>query len=152
MATRLKRIRNTSLFFQGIIGYFTFIPKYFEYHFRQKASTVGATGGLSQSVSSAVGILASGYIMKRFKLAARPLAAWCCIADGIFILAFVVIALMSCPPLTMHGERTENGFIQVICFSNEKLSSLIISAVHKRSSINDVTSLEGRGAGFCDDV
>ena len=44
-------------FFQGIIGYFTFIPKYFEYHFRQKASTVGATGGLSQSVSSAVGIL-----------------------------------------------------------------------------------------------
>jgi hypothetical protein len=107
---------------QGIIGYFTFIPKYFEYHFRQKAATVGAAGGMSQSVSSAVGILASGYIMKRFRLGARPLAAWCCIADGIFILAFAVIALMSCPPLTMYGQ-TENGFIQVkldnplaICF------------------------------------
>ncbi len=59
--------------------------------------------------------------MKRFKLPARPLATWCCIADGIFILAFVVIALMSCPPLTMHGERTENGFIQVISFFQLKV-------------------------------
>jgi len=96
-----------------VIGYFTFIPKYFEYHFRQKASTVGATGGLSQSVSSAVGILISGVVMKKFRFGARPLAAWCCVADIIFILAFVVIALMSCPPLTMYGQKGQTGLIQV---------------------------------------
>jgi hypothetical protein len=96
-----------------VIGYFTFIPKYFEYHFRQKASTVGATGGLSNSVSSAVGILVSGVIMKKFRLGARPLAAWCCVADIIYISAFVVIALMTCPPLTMYGQTEPSGLTQV---------------------------------------
>ena len=47
---------------------------------------------------------------------ARLLAAWCCIADGIFILAFVAVALMSCPPLNMHGSRSENGMIQASLF------------------------------------
>jgi len=51
--------------------------------------------------------------MKRFKLRARPLAAWCCIADIIFVLAFVVIAFMKCPPLTMYGQAQESGIVKV---------------------------------------
>ena len=57
--------------------------------------------------------LTTGLVMKKFKFGARPLAAWCCIADLFFILSFVAIALMNCPPLTMYGERGEDGIIQV---------------------------------------
>ena len=51
--------------------------------------------------------LTTGLVMKKFKFGARPLAAWCCIADLFYILSFVAIALMNCPPLTMYGERGE---------------------------------------------
>ncbi len=43
----------------------------------------------------------------------RPLAAWCCVADIFFILSFVVLALMNCTPMTLFGEKADDGIIRV---------------------------------------
>ncbi len=144
------------------MGYYTFIAKYLETNFRKTASTAGLTGGLSSSLSAAVGILISGLVIKKFKFLARcqfhqhftssffikkvfwsfiysfafylflakeyrckrclgmlvkfynrPLAAWCCVADILYILLFVVLALMNCAPMTLFGEKADDGIIRV---------------------------------------
>ena len=49
----------------GIIGFATFVPKYFEFHFRMNASSSGTSGGLSKAVATIVGILLSGIVIQK---------------------------------------------------------------------------------------
>lgn len=51
---------STVFFLFGLIGFFTFLPKYFEFHFRQTASNVGAAGGLTKAGAAVLGIFVSG--------------------------------------------------------------------------------------------
>ncbi len=47
----------------GFVGFGTFAPKYFEYHFRKRASTAGSAPGLTKAVAAVVGMLFSGWIV-----------------------------------------------------------------------------------------
>ncbi len=85
-------------FLLGIMGFALFIPKYFEFHFRQKASTSGASGGIPKTLASVVGMLVSGWIMGRWRFRARVLAGWCLFADICAIIGMCCISLFACPP------------------------------------------------------
>jgi hypothetical protein len=87
----------------GVIGYAQFVPKYIEYHFRQRASTSGGLGGMAKTVSSVVGIIGSGYLIYRFRFRAKTLAGLCAIGSVFSFLSFIVLLLMRCPRVELYG-------------------------------------------------
>lgn len=87
---------STTFVLMGVVGFATFMPKYFEFVFRRPASTSGIFGGLSQSLASMLGIAVSGFIVGRFRPRARPMAAWCAFVTFIAVLTFIGIAQINC--------------------------------------------------------
>lgn len=88
----------SSVFFLfGIIGFATFIPKLFEYNYRQKASSSGSFSGLAKAVGSAIGMLLSGYLIGRFKFRARVLAGWNLFVTAAAIVILVSVFQIDCP-------------------------------------------------------
>lgn len=88
----------SSVFFLfGIIGFATFIPKLFEYNYRQKASSSGSWSGLAKAVGSAIGMLVSGYVIGRFKFRARVLAGWNLFVTAAAIIILVSVFQIDCP-------------------------------------------------------
>jgi hypothetical protein len=79
------------------MGFALFMPKFIEFHFRQKASTSGASGGIAKTLSSVVGLLVSGWIIGRWRFRARALAGWCAFADLLAIVGITCISVFSCP-------------------------------------------------------
>ena len=87
---------STVAFVFATSGVGTFMPKYLEFQFRQRASTSGGLGGLSKTLSAFVGIVAAGVVMSKVKVRARSAAAYC--ASGVFLsaVAFLVASQLSC--------------------------------------------------------
>lgn len=87
---------STTFILMAVIGFATFLPKYFEFVFRRRASTSGIFGGLSQSLASMFGIAISGFVVGRFRPRARPMAAWCAFVTFLAVVAFIGVANISC--------------------------------------------------------
>lgn len=99
-SSKVYILQNISgaFFLFAIMGFALFIPKFIEFHYRQRASTSGASGGVAKTVSSVVGLLVSGWIMSRWRFKARALAGWCVGADVLAIIGVACISLFACPP------------------------------------------------------
>ena len=57
----------TTLILAAIIGFATFLPKYFEFVFRQRASTSGIVGPAAKSGASVIGFLLAGFLVGKFQ-------------------------------------------------------------------------------------
>ena len=57
----------TSLILAAIIGFATFLPKYFEFVFRQRASTSGLAGPAAKSGAAVIGFLLAGFVVGKFQ-------------------------------------------------------------------------------------
>jgi len=103
---------STVFFLFGIIGFGTFIPKLFEYGFRQKSTTTGSASGGSQQFATAVGVLFSGYLVGRFKFRARTLQIWNIIVTFTAVFAFFTIFQLQCPTdLTIYEGACDTGCV-----------------------------------------
>lgn len=123
----------------GIVGFATFIPKYIEAHFRQRASTSGAAGGIAKSVSSVIGLIVSGYVIGRWKFRARALASWCVFADLLAILGCASIALFACPkPIFSDIDVNRSSILSLSCNNNCKCDGISYSPVC--STIDNATN------------
>ena len=60
---------GTMFTLNAIIGFVTFLPKYFEYMFRTRASTTVA-GPVLNSIVSVISLLSTGVIVTKWKLSA----------------------------------------------------------------------------------
>ena len=58
----------------GFVGFGTFLPKFLEYNFRVSSSSSASYSAVSGPLSSAVGLLASGWLISKFKPSARVLS------------------------------------------------------------------------------
>ena len=98
-------VLSTVAFAFAISGVTTFMPKYLEFQFHQKASTSGGLGGLSKTLSAFVGIVAAGVVMSKIKVRARSAAAYC--ASGVFLsaMAFLAASQLSCEGLTIKDDK-----------------------------------------------
>jgi len=94
---------STIFFLFGFIGFATFIPKYFEFHFQRNPSTSGQSGGLSKSLGSVTGILLSGIVLTKFKFSARTVSAWNVIIGFSAAAMFVAMSFIACPKLEIYG-------------------------------------------------
>jgi len=86
----------------AFVGFGTFIPKYFEYHFRQKATQSGLSS-LGSSIFTGLGIGISGQVIGRYKFRAKTLAAWSMIVGILAVFTLVVMSLIACPRLEVYG-------------------------------------------------
>jgi hypothetical protein len=86
----------------AFVGLGTFIPKYFEYHFRQKATRSGLSS-LGSSIFTGLGIVISGQVIQRYKFRAKTLAAWSMIVGILAVLTMIIMSLIACPQLEVYG-------------------------------------------------
>jgi len=110
---------STIFFLFGFIGFGTFVPKYFEYHFRRNASSSGRSGGLSKSLGSIIGILLSGVILAKFKFSARTVSLWNVIVGFAAASFFVAMSFVACPKLEIYGGVGETMACQENCGCSE---------------------------------
>jgi len=110
---------STIFFLFGFIGFGTFVPKYFEYHFRRNASTTGSAGGLSKSVGSVIGILLSGVVLTKFKFTARKVTFWNVFLGFFTAIFFVAMSFVACPKLEIHGGLGKTMDCQQGCGCSE---------------------------------
>ena len=110
---------STIFYLFGIIGFGTFVPKYFEYHFRRNASSSGRSGGLSKSVGSVVGILLSGVVLSKFRFSARTVSLWNVIIGFLGVILFISMSFVACPKLEIYGGVGENMPCQENCGCSE---------------------------------
>jgi len=110
---------STIFFLFGFIGFGTFVPKYFEYHFRRNASSSGRSGGLSKSLGSIIGILLSGVILAKFKFSARTVSFWNVILGFGGVSFFVAMSFVACPKLEIYGGVGETMACQENCGCSE---------------------------------
>ena len=67
----------------GIVGFFQFLPKYLESQFYIKSSTAGGSTGGFSILSSAIGIIASGFVMSRWKFTGRQVTGYMVCVTGV---------------------------------------------------------------------
>jgi hypothetical protein len=106
---------STIFFLFGFIGFGTFVPKYFEYHFRRNASSSGRSGGLSKSLGSVIGILLSGVVLAKFKFRARTVSLWNVILGFLGAAFFIAMSFVACPKLDVYGGVGESLPCQQNC-------------------------------------
>ncbi|PSN49396.1 hypothetical protein C0J52_12004 [Blattella germanica] len=91
------------LFLFGQIGYYTFLPKYVETMFRQTASTASFVTGTIGLIFTAMGILASGIVISKFKPRARYLAGWNVLVEALEVAAHCLYGFLTCPVNDFQG-------------------------------------------------
>lgn len=106
MITTFKRIATnkcymcntfSSVFYYfGYMPYWIFTPKYIETQYKQSASTASLVTGTVALAFSAIGILASGLIISRYKPRARYLAAWNVFVGLASVLGTIVYVFLGC--------------------------------------------------------
>jgi len=87
----------------AFVGFGTFIPKYFEYHFRQKATKSGLSS-LGSSIFTGLGIIVSGQIIGKYKFRAKTLAAWSMFIGILAVFTLVIVSFIACPRLEVYGR------------------------------------------------
>ena len=87
----------------AFVGFGTFIPKYFEYHFQQKATRSGLSS-LGSSVFTGLGIIISGQVIGKYKFKAKTLAAWSMLIGALAVLTLLGVSFIACPKLEVYGS------------------------------------------------
>lgn len=95
---------SNSFFILGLIGYWTFMPKYIETQFRQTASNSNFVSGAIGILSSGLGIVASGLVISKFKPSPRKLAMWNFITEGLEVVGHLAYILLGCASDDLHGQ------------------------------------------------
>ena len=100
---------STIAFLFGVVGFGTFVPKYFEYHFRRSTSSSGSSGGMSKALGSVVGILISGAVLTKFRFRSRVVAAWNVVLSALGVAFFIIMSFIACPRLEISGLASGYG-------------------------------------------
>ena len=130
------------------VGFYTFLPKYFEFAFRQKASTSGAAGGAANCVASTIGLIAAGYVIQRWKPRARWLAAWGIATNIIGIIGSLSLIGIGCPSLQIYGMTSSQTETQIDStpFLNEL--SCNVGCHCSKQTFSPICSIDGSTSFF----
>ncbi|KDR21873.1 solute carrier organic anion transporter family member 4C1-like isoform X2 [Zootermopsis nevadensis] len=95
----------SSVFYMfGLTGYWTFMPKYMETQFRQSASRSSLLTGTVGLICSALGIMASGAVISKFKPRPHYLAGWNVIVEAMDVIGHFSYSFLSCTVDDLHGD------------------------------------------------
>ena len=125
-------------------GFYTFLPKYFEFAFRQKASTAAAAAGAASCLASTIGLISAGYVIKRWQPTARSLAAWMIVTTVMGIIGSLSLLVIGCPSLDIHGMTStldDTGGTQH--FPNRTISKCDDGCVCNKQRFSPICSADG---------
>ncbi|CAB3383925.1 Hypothetical predicted protein [Cloeon dipterum] len=111
---------STICFVFGLIGQWTFMPKYMETQFHQSASTASLISGSVGLLCTAAGLMVSALLISKFKPNARVLAGWNVIAESLDCCGFLLITFIGCETFNLQGTPQSDGTLglEVDCNSN----------------------------------
>lgn len=87
---------SSIFYFFGYLPYWIFTPKYIETQYKQSASVASFVTGSVALAFSAIGILASGLIISKYKPSARYLAGWNVFTGAVSIIGIVWYIFLGC--------------------------------------------------------
>ena len=125
-------------------GFYTFLPKYFEFAFRQKASTAAAAAGAASCLASTIGLISAGYVIKRWQPSARSLSAWMIATTLMGIIGSLSLLVIGCPSLDIHGMTPaldDTGGTQL--FPNRTISKCDYGCVCNKQRFSPICSADG---------
>ncbi|XP_068085644.1 solute carrier organic anion transporter family member 74D isoform X2 [Anabrus simplex] len=105
-------------FMFGYIGYWIFMPKYLETQYRQSAARASLISGSVGLIFSALGIMASGLVISKFKPPARYLAGWNVIVEIVDAIGHMSWAFLGCPAEDLHGSWQQDGSWSLVADCN----------------------------------
>ncbi|KAG1650301.1 Solute carrier organic anion transporter family member 4C1 [Nymphon striatum] len=117
--------QNLSLIFYllGVLGFFLFLPKYFESQFRQPSQKANVISGLATVSLMAVGFLVSGFVIYKFKPSARILSGWNVFLGFVQVASMIALANIGCTQNTiattdscMEDCRCTNQVFTPVCY------------------------------------
>lgn len=116
----------TTFILAVVVGFATFLPKYFEYMFRKRAST-SIVGPATKSIAAVIGLLLAGAVVTKWRPRARILIGSSIVSSTIAIAAFLLFSQIGCPPLKFYGTHTTGSesidFTNLNCNNNQGCSS-----------------------------
>jgi hypothetical protein len=95
---------SNSFFVLGLIGYWTFMPKYMETQFRQTAAKSNFASGAIGILSSGLGVITSGMIISKFKPPPRSLALWNFVSQSLEVIGHLLYISLGCTMDNLHGQ------------------------------------------------
>ena len=93
----------------GHLGYFLIKPRYMEYQFRQSASSASFVTGSTSIVSMAIGIMAGGLMINRFKPKARPLVTLMFVVELFATTSILLVMFLNCPVPQFPNTQVVDG-------------------------------------------
>ena len=140
---------STIAFLFGVVGFGTFVPKYFEYHFRRSTSSSGSSGGMSKALGSVVGILISGAVLTKFRFRSRVVAAWNVVLSAGGVGFFIIMSFIACPRLEISGLASSPVSPAVVSVSlPSTLASCQSSCQCSQSAFSPTCSSDGVSVFF----
>ena len=97
----------------AFMGFGTFMPKYIEYQFRKKGSRSSSLAGSVGTISKALGLLISGFLISRFKPSARFISGYNVLLGFMYFLALLIFSMLGCPTSHVYGKLDSNGVIDI---------------------------------------
>ena len=139
---------STIAFLFGVVGFGTFVPKYFEYHFRRSTSSSGSSGGMSKALGSVVGILISGAVLTKFRFRSRVVAAWNVVLSAGGVGFFIIMSLIACPRLEISGLASSSSPAMAPVNLASTLASCQSSCQCSQSAFSPTCSSDGVSVFF----
>ncbi|XP_066909698.1 solute carrier organic anion transporter family member 74D isoform X3 [Halyomorpha halys] len=101
---------SATLYMFGMMGYWTFMPKYLETQFQQSASQASFITGAVGLICTALGVLTSGLVITHFKPSPQSLALWNVIVEAIDVIGHLSYAYLGCPTENLQGHWESEGW------------------------------------------
>ncbi|CAG9800804.1 unnamed protein product [Chironomus riparius] len=95
-ATYMLNNISSIFYYFGFMPYWIFTPKYIETQYKQSASTSSLVTGAVGIAFSAIGILASGLVISKFKPKARSLAIWNVFVGSLSVIGILAYTQLGC--------------------------------------------------------
>lgn len=141
---------SSSFFILGLIGYWTFMPKYMETQFRQTAANSNFASGAIGILSSGLGIVTSGLIISKFKPSPRSLALWNFVTEFVEVVGHVLYIFLGCTVDDLHGQWNADKTLVselyrlVLSSDSPKRTNLLHGHVYQKVTVpaNIATPLE----------
>uniref|UniRef100_A0A1B6M0J5 Solute carrier organic anion transporter family member n=2 Tax=Graphocephala atropunctata TaxID=36148 RepID=A0A1B6M0J5_9HEMI len=93
----------------GVLFYYVFMPKYMESQFHMTASDANMITGTVGLISSAIGVIISGYVVSSYKPTARMITGCNFCVEAFGVLCMLVYAHLGCPGNNLHGQWAVDG-------------------------------------------
>ena len=106
-----------------MLGYFSFAPKYLEYHFRMSPAQAGKFNGLASICAVAGGATIGGIIIKKLNLQPKHVALLICFSSFMISICYFFLMMVTCEPRNVFSMAGPDKY--------DLLSSNVFSASFK---------------------